>query len=85
MSAQLWQHKPAVKEAIEWTGDNAAEIIEWADGKAYEEAGRFIVRSPQGDLVPAVGDWVVRGIEGEFYPVPRTIFLGSYEYVGDRS
>jgi hypothetical protein len=84
-AAQLWRHKPVVKEAIEWAGDNAAAIIEWAGDKAYMELGRLVVRTPQGDMIPAVGDWVVRGIEGEFYPVPRSIFLGSYEFVGGRS
>ncbi len=83
---QLWQHLPVIKEAIEWTGDNAAEILGWAGDKAYlEELGRLVIRTPNGDLIPAVGDFIVRGIEGEFYPPPRSIFLSSYRWLGAKA
>jgi len=83
MTAQLWRHLPVVKEVIEFTGDNADEILAWAGERAYVEGGRLVIRTPQGDLTPNIGDFVVRGIEGEFYPVPRSIFLGSYTPVGE--
>lgn len=85
MSAETWVHLPIEKQVIRWTGSNGAEIVAWADGKAYMEFGRLVVRTPQGDLIPAVGDYVVRGIEHEFYPVPQSIFLGSYEPAGEGS
>lgn len=85
MTAELWRHKPVVKEAVEYTGSNAGEVITWAGLRAYHEGGRLLIVTPQGDLEPQVGDYIVRGIEGEFYPVPRSIFLGSYEPVGEGS
>lgn len=85
MTAQLWRHKPVTKEVIEYTGLNARDVIAWAGDRAYVEFGRLVIRTPQGDLLPAIGDFVVRGIEAEFYPVPRSIFLGSYEAVGEGS
>lgn len=81
MSAQRWRHLVIVKEASEYDGWNAGDVIAWAGDRAYVEAGRLLIKTPQGDLEASVGDFVVRGIEGEFYPVPRSIFLGSYELV----
>lgn len=78
---EVWRHLPVEKQAIEYTGDNGAEIVAWAGEKAYIQLGRLVIRTPQGDLTPAVGDYVVRGVEHEFYPVPRSIFLASYEPV----
>jgi hypothetical protein len=84
VSAQLWRHKPVVKQVIEYDGTNADAIVTWAGDRAYrDDVDRLVVRTPQGDLLPSIGDYVVRGIEAEFYPVPRSIFLGSYEPVGE--
>jgi hypothetical protein len=78
-----WQHLPVRKPVIRWTGLNADTIVDWAGDKAYVEAGRLLIRTPQGDLEPALGDFVVRGVEHEFYPVPASIFFASYEPVGE--
>lgn len=83
---ELWRHKPIVKQVIQYTGDNDRDIVAWGDGKAYIEVpGRLVIRTPQGELVPTVGDYIVRGVEDELYPVPRGIFVASYERVGERS
>ncbi len=83
MTVELWRHKPVVKKAVEWTGDNAAEVIEFAGDKAYlDEMRSLVVCTPQGEMIPAVGDWILQGVEGAFYPCPGPIFLASYERVG---
>jgi hypothetical protein len=85
MTVRRWRHLPVIKEAVEYTADNAAEIVHWSLGRAYTEADRLIVVTPGGDLECSPGDFVVRGIEGEYYPVPRSIFIGSYEPMADPS
>lgn len=81
---ERWRHLPVEKQVMEYTGSNADDIVAWAGDRAYVEVPhrRLVVKTPQGDMIPAIGDWIVEGIEGEFYPVPRSIFLGSYEPVG---
>lgn len=86
MSVQVWRHLPVEKQVIEFTGDNSAEIRIWANGRAYlDDLNNLAIRTPQGDMTPAVGDYIVCGVEAEFYPVPRSIFLASYEPVGERA
>ena len=35
----------------------------------------------EGDMVATEGDWIIRGIQGEIYPLKSHIFSASYERV----
>lgn len=35
----------------------------------------------EGDMIATAGDWIIRGVQGEFYPVKATIFEQTYERV----
>jgi len=37
------------------------------------------VRTPEGTMRAGVGDWLVRGIKGEVYPVKASVFKKCYE------
>ena len=39
------------------------------------------IETLEGDLSAGLGDWVVKGIQGEFYPVKPDIFAATYEEV----
>lgn len=43
--------------------------------------GELMIRTLEGDMRVAVGDWVIRGVQGEFYPCKPDIFLATYEEV----
>ncbi len=42
-------------------------------------AGGFVIRTLEGDMRVNPGDWVVRGVQGEYYPVKPDIFSATYE------
>lgn len=37
------------------------------------------IRTLEGDMTAALGDWIIRGIQGEFYPCKPDIFAATYE------
>ena len=43
--------------------------------------GRFWVQTLEGPLVVSDGDWIIRGVKGEFYPCKPDIFAATYEPV----
>jgi hypothetical protein len=45
--------------------------------------GRFWVQTLEGPLVVSDGDWIIRGVKGEFYPCKPDVFELTYERVDD--
>jgi len=41
--------------------------------------GALMVRTLEGDMAVGPGDYVIRGVQGEFYPCKPDIFESSYE------
>ncbi len=43
--------------------------------------GTLTIKTLEGDHLAIVGDWIIRGVAGEFYPVKPDIFEQTYEAV----
>ena len=41
------------------------------------------IQTLEGVMVASPGDWIIRGVQGEFYPCKPDIFEATYEPVGD--
>ena len=41
--------------------------------------GSLVIRTLEGDMRAKPGDWIIRGIQGEFYPCKPGIFAATYE------
>ena len=46
--------------------------------------GDFMIRTLEGDMRATYGDYIIKGIQGEFYPCRDDIFEDTYERVGIR-
>ena len=79
--------KPIRVQALMWTGDNTSEVWAFAGNKAAdvrvpnEPLDVLLIYTLEGWLTAQRGDWIVRGIEGEFYPVKDSVFAATYEPV----
>ena len=51
----------------------------WGDS-AYGNSAK-IIPTLEGEMRCQPGDWIIRGITGEFYPIKDEIFLETYEQV----
>ena len=92
---ERFRKKPVVIEAMQWDGslDSITAICEWANvlGEddphiSYLTARSFgvhdvLIDTLEGPLRAAVGDWIIRGVAGEFYPCKPGIFEATYEPV----
>jgi len=83
-----FRKKPIVIEAIRWDGTNLDELKEWnapvtimpATGRASLIIGT-LEDGPNSEAihVATLGDWIIRGVAGEFYPCKPDIFAATYE------
>jgi hypothetical protein len=73
---------PVNIKAVKFDGDNGRELALWCGGELIVESylpkpqqrPHILIKARVGDLWAGVGDWIVRGIHGEHFPVPAPIF-----------
>lgn len=82
----LYQKLPVIVEArrLDFIDNGLREIIEWVNGSggaARQKPGFDAVEidTLEGTMTAGPGDWIVRGVQGEFYPVKPEIFEATYE------
>lgn len=85
--AQKYRKKPVVIEAIQYTGPNINEVAEFV-GEDLELMGRYLpdsdyyeIETLEGTMRADHGDWIIKGVNGEFYPCKPDIFAKTYEAV----
>lgn len=81
-----YRKKPVVIEAVQWTGDNRTEIFDFCS-KSFFSLGNgnseieLKISTLEGIMTASVGDYIIKGIQGEFYPCKPDIFLQTYDKV----
>ena len=81
-----YRKKPVLIEAMQFNGSNQAEIFEWAnqdcDPPVMPGINNFlIIDTLEGPMTASPGDYIIKGIKGEFYPCNPDIFEATYEEV----
>lgn len=72
--------KPCEIEAKKWTGRNVAEIMRFVKNEsAIITNGVLIIKTLEGDMVASTGDYIIRGLRGEYYPCKPDVFHAKYE------
>ena len=89
-----YRKKPVEVEAVRWTGGNHREMwehlggvgeipIEASNANFYIDhskvVGGLVIKTLEGEHIASLGDWIIKGIKGEFYPCKPDIFEASYE------
>jgi hypothetical protein len=78
-----FRKKPVVIEAVQWTGDNAKEIRDFLQltdvARWYDGTLVFRIETLEGQMTASKGDWIIKGVKGEFYPCKPDIFEATYE------
>lgn len=80
--------KPVKIQAVQWTGYNYAEIRDFVGDGRSKLLGSYnspdlVISTLEGDHHALVGDWIIRGVKGEFYPCKADIFAETYEEVNE--
>jgi len=82
MAVKKYRKLPVEVEAIQWTGGNTEEIRAFCGDNLHEETGEpqtLTIRTLEGLHMASVGDYIIKGIAGEFYPCKPDIFEATYE------
>lgn len=84
-----YRKKPVVIDAVQWDGANIDEVLShgnsgplpsWGDDfMVNTEAKKVEILTMEGVMTASVGDWIIRGVKGEFYPCKPDIFEATYE------
>lgn len=79
----IYRKKPIEIEARQITGDNIAEICAWSGGEPAGQGNFDGVNIPtlEGTMLGRIGDYIIKGAHGEFYPCAKDIFMHTYIYV----
>jgi hypothetical protein len=91
-TAKRYRKKPVVIEAIRYTGDNVADVLAFAgdaaNGSLLPTDTPYSITDPsvfiqtlEGRMCVSKGDYVIRGVKGEFYPCKPDIFEATYDAV----
>lgn len=86
-----YRKKPVVIEAIQYNGlEDYLEICKWinqsdntlsADEVVEFRSPIMLVNTLEGTMAANPGDYIIKGVQGEFYPCKTDIFGATYEAV----
>ena len=81
-----FRKKPVVVEAFQLPAehDDADAFMRWAGSVGFENYtserdGSIAIDTLEGTMLASAGDWIIRGVKGEFYPCKPDIFAATYE------
>jgi hypothetical protein len=74
-----YRKKPVVIEAIQWTGENVEEVSKFAGNNCSIGLDHVWIDTLEGVMRTDKGDYIIKGIKGEFYPCKPDIFEATYE------
>lgn len=74
-----YRKKPVVIDALQWTGENREEMIEFVNNEAVVGIEWIAIPTLEGTMRATVGDYIIRGVHGELYSCKPDIFAKTYE------
>ena len=81
-----FRKKPVIIDAEQWQGSKESfdRIIKmglevWTPGDMGSDT--FSIKTLEGDHLARKGDWIIKGVQGEFYPCKPDIFEQTYEAI----
>lgn len=81
-----FRKKPVVVDAVQFNGSNTVAMSRFMDvpldnTRIVPFARKLIIKTLEGDMTASEGDWIIKGVQGEFYPCKPDIFADTYEPV----
>lgn len=70
--------KPVTIDAIQWTGDNAQELIAFVGDNLKVYPDVLGIDTLEGVMTVSINDYVIKGVQGEYYPCKPDIFEATY-------
>jgi hypothetical protein len=90
-TVQWFRKKPIAVQAVRWDGKNVAQVLAFAGDAAQvgldamEPPALYLGTLENKRFLADVGDWIIRGVKGEFYACKPDIFEETYEALQART
>lgn len=92
-SPAMYRKKPITIQAMQFVGseDSAKQVADWMTEQGAPGISNFagqgddsqapvlMIETLEGTMKANAGDWIIRGVKGEFYPCKPEIFEATYE------
>jgi len=79
-----FRKKPVIIDAMQYDGEVNPEIIKFCPTITIDlEKIEIFIPTLEGNMRVSKGDWIIKGVKGEFYPVKPDVFAETYEKVVD--
>ena len=82
---KTYKTKPVNITAVEWNGDKDVfdYLQNWSNGIIYRESRNVLrINTLEGVMEAYIGDFIIKGLRGEFYPCKPDVFEKKYEEIG---
>jgi len=91
MPASEFRKKPVIISAWQvdlLNADDCDALMQWCGGRFYKKGEleaplTIAIDTLEGRMYADHDDWIIRGVQGEFYPCKPDIFAATYELVPD--
>lgn len=83
-----YRKKPVVIEAMQFTDemkDRVYNFVTCNHAAGFDDDGNptLKIQTLEGIMAASLGDWIIKGVQGEFYPYKADIFEATYDRVDD--
>lgn len=80
-----FRKKPVVIDAVQYLReDNIAACMDFCPDMVYDpNDNEYDIKTLEGNMRVSKGDFIIKGVKGEFYPCKPDIFEATYERVGE--
>lgn len=76
----MFRKKPVVIEAVQFDGTFASVEAMQIPSCSHDLGSRTLeIETLEGVMVAQPGDWIIKGVKGEFYPCKPEIFAATYD------
>lgn len=79
---QRFTKRPVTIDAVRWDGRNREGMGAFCPSAVFSDNAQhssFLIPTLEGMMMADAGDWIIKGIKGEFYPIKPDIFEETYE------
>jgi len=78
--------KPVVIDAVQFTDETKDQCLNFVRCNCYPEFDShgnptLKIETLEGEMIASIGDWIIKGVKGEFYPCKPDIFGETYDLV----
>ncbi len=76
--------KPVFVEAMRFTDENKDQVFNWVtcnkSAERYEGEPVLRIQTLEGVMTAKLGDFIIKGVKGEFYPCKADVVNATYDF-----